>query len=398
MCGPTYANEIDSTRCIYSFGGKLMYFCEKFSDTVQILKITIHDEKCLKYISQALKNSCPNLKELRISCTDARKTQIEPGVLAAMPRLTVFSQSYAFLGYIQFPYEASWFLTSFAQAVVTAAPNLREVTLPWGYHPDLSNSKCLDSLTIGLNETDVREAVHFNVSELWHMLSQVGSQLVTLFFGETNLRHRVFRSKTWNKIEFRLPRSMPKLKTYGNLMLDVFECTDILKDFEKMPALKTLTLGRTTATRSTSLHETLQTISSSDKSFEGVKYLRIIEMHDPALLDGLKTAFPNLERLSVRTRHAEDVDVAGGVSGMQLGAVLQACEGGWEGLKHLEVGLPRNPERIGDVIKALLDCSNLYQGERVPTLTLRVFITSSDHKVSYEGYEIRVGKPLGFCC
>lgn len=91
-----------------------------------------------------------------------------------------------------------------------------------------------------------------------------------------------------------------------------------------------------------------------------MKNLKIHELQDPTLLEGLKTAFPNLVRLEVvavgRTDYREKE------SGMNLGVVLTAC-GGWVGLKHLKLRLPKYPEEILDIIQALLNGLELYKGK-----------------------------------
>ncbi|XP_035716508.1 uncharacterized protein LOC118439365 [Folsomia candida] len=48
---------------VADFGfGRLTHFCDKFSDIVQIMELSIEDEDCLKYIHQVLTNCCPNLR------------------------------------------------------------------------------------------------------------------------------------------------------------------------------------------------------------------------------------------------------------------------------------------------------------------------------------------------
>lgn len=202
------------------------------------------------------------------------------------------------------------------------------------------------------------DMVHLNVSELSRMLNQVGDQLVTLSLGKIN--ERILSYKTWHRIQFSLPRMMPKLKK-SQMMVDIFECTDILKDIEKMPVLKMLELGKSTATKSTCLNEILQTICNSGKILGSVRSLTILQMHDATLLKGLKTAFPNLESLAVKT--FGKMGEAGAVSGMELGVVLKGCTGGWERLKHLSLMLPKYSTKKVDVVKALLDSKDLYQGE-----------------------------------
>ncbi|XP_035711843.1 uncharacterized protein LOC110855286 isoform X1 [Folsomia candida] len=215
------------------------------------------------------------------------------------------------------------------------------------------------------------DMVHLNVSELSRMLNQVGDQLVTLSLGKIN--ERILSYKTWHRIQFSLPRMMPKLKK-SQMMVDIFECTDILKDIEKMPVLKMLELGKSTATKSTCLNEILQTICNSGKILGSVRSLTILQMHDATLLKGLKTAFPNLESLAVKT--FGKMGEAGAVSGMELGVVLKGCTGGWERLKHLSLMLPKYSTKKVDVVKALLDSKDLYQG----LTTFKVWgIRSSPH-------------------
>lgn len=253
-------DPVEAIAYLYSFGAKLMHFCDKFSEIVQILDISIHSEHCLRYVYLALKNHLPNLKELRINCyIGALEARIDqPGALAPKPKLALF----ALICRLK---EDTPFVTSLARRVIKASSNLREVTLPWGFHPDLSRSKCLDTLRIALDDIKGKDVVYFNGSELGRMLNQVADQLVTLSFGEDDESWDFLEPGTWNRMAFRFPRRMQRLKTYRNLMIDVLECTEILNDIEKMPVLETLVLGKSTATWSSCLVEILQNISKSGR-------------------------------------------------------------------------------------------------------------------------------------
>ncbi|OXA48163.1 hypothetical protein Fcan01_16884 [Folsomia candida] len=298
-----YGTEEPAAPAIYSFGAKLTHVSALFSDTIQTLEISICIVNFLKYVYQALKNSCPNLTQLQISCEEVESlnTPFQLGTITAKPRLTIFSLDYAVDG----DRTCISGLTSLVQEIINASPNLKEVTFPWGCHPDLAHSKCLDSLRIALSElSEEKDIVPFNGSELWRMLNQVGDQLVSLFFGENNEIQDISGLGRWKRIEFGLPKIMPKLKMYRNLFVDVFECTDILKNIEKMPVLNTLVLGKTTATKSTSLHDMLQTIFNSGKILGNVRNLKIIEMHDPTLLEHS----PNTSK-TVKTKNSASLAV-----------------------------------------------------------------------------------------
>ncbi|XP_035716456.1 uncharacterized protein LOC118439330 [Folsomia candida] len=343
------------TEVTDDFAFRVTLFCDKFSDIVQILELSI-DSDSLQYIHQVLTNCCPNLQQLRIFCgfTIRERILMEP----LPPKLKLTSFVLTAISKVQV-----WNLTSFAQVVVNASKNLREVTLPWGMHLNLKKLKFLDSLTIALNNLSSRHINRFKSSELSRMLNQIGHQLVTLGFGASDDMDTILDSKNWNRQEFRIPGKMSKLKKYRNVLVDVFQCDDVLQDLQRMPALTTLVIGKTFGTGSAGLHEYLQTIFNAKKVFGNVKILKIFEMHDRTLLEGLKTAFPNLVRLLLGTNSRTGDDG----EGMELGGVLKACVG-WVGLKHLELWLPLYPKEIMGVIKALLDGVQLYK--KLKTLTI----------------------------
>lgn len=110
------------------------------------------------------------------------------------------------------------------------------------------------------------------------------------------------------------------------------------------------------------VEETLEIMYEKKTILSSVIKLKISEMHDPRLLEGLKTAFPNLRELIVTT--SEEMDSRGEVSGMELGVVLKAC-GDWGTLKHLEIVVPSYPKQIMDIIQALLDAEakGVFKGE-----------------------------------
>ncbi|XP_035708095.1 uncharacterized protein LOC118435785 [Folsomia candida] len=325
----------------------MTHFCDKFSDNVQILELCINAVDCLRYIHQVLTNCCPNLTRLRIACSFTKTKQMLMDPLPPKAKLT----SFLFYSSRKPP-------VSFIQAVVNASPNLRELSIPWGIHPNFENSKSIDSLTIGARALQARRIDRFKPVEMSRMLNQIGDQLVTLGFGEYDEVVCITGSGNWDRQEFRLPRKMPKLQKYRNMLLDVFQCDDVLHDFEKMPVLKRLVLGKTYRTKSASLHEYLQTIFNAGKILGGVESLKIFEMHDPTLLEGLKTAFPNLVRLELDT--GDMTDHRGEESRMKWGPVLKACAG-WVGLKHLYLSLPTESDLVLDVIQGLLDGSELYK-------------------------------------
>ncbi|XP_035700984.1 uncharacterized protein LOC118433300 [Folsomia candida] len=346
--------EVEPTVFIYYFASRLSHFCDKFSDTVQILEFSIDNEVCLKYIHQALTNWCHNLRRLRVFCEFTTLKEISLDPLPPKRKLQAFI--------IYSPIQASVLgLTSFIQVVVNASPNLRNIKIPWGCFPNFANSKFLESLTISLEALCTHDIAAFEPSGLLRMLNQIGDQLVSLYFGESDQIQCIddYGLSNWTRKEFRLPKRMPKLEKYKNLLVDVFRCDDVLADFERMPVLKTLVIGKTDSTSSACLHEFLQTIFKAGKILGSVKNLKIFELHDPKLLEGLKTAFPNLVRLEVGT-HSR-TDERGEESGMKLGVVLKAC-GGWGGLKRIDLSLPRYPKEARDVIPALLEGRELFKG------------------------------------
>ncbi|XP_035703519.1 uncharacterized protein LOC110842643 isoform X4 [Folsomia candida] len=351
----------DPTRCIDAFATTLMHTCDKFSDVVQILEISIDYEECLKTVYQVLKHCCPNLKQLRIGITvnpyktsRSRGCEILPeSLLEPKTNLTLLTVS---------SNQVTPFLTSLIQVVVTASPNLMDVTLPWGFCPDFANSKRLETLMIALDRTraiDIAQA-DGNLSELSRMLDQVGDQLVSLSFRDVLRKEevRMIDFENSNPTGFRFPkRRMLKLQKFWNQMADIFQCDDLFRNIESLPGLETLVIGKVSK-KSNCVDEILRNIFHLNKIFGSMKNLKILEMHDPTLLDGLKTAFPNLESLDVKTFCK--TDFRGNVSQMELGVVLDAF-GRWEGLKSLLLRLPVFPNTIIDVIRALLEGKELYK-------------------------------------
>ncbi|OXA53524.1 uncharacterized protein LOC118435869 [Folsomia candida] len=351
----------DPTRCIDSFATTLMHTCDKFSDLVQILEISVDYEECLKTVYQVLRNCCPNLKQLRIGFTfspyrrkRSRGCEILPEPLPEpKSNLTLLAVS---------SNRVTPFLTNLIKVIVAASPNLRNVTLPWGFFPDFANSKRLDTLLIVLDGPQIIDIAREdgNLSELSRILAQVGDQLVRLTFCDYLRKEDVLLIDfgNLNPTGFRLPtRKMLKLKKFRNQMADIFQCDDLLRNIESLPVLETLVIGKVSI-KSNCVDEILRNIFHSGKIFQTMKNLKIFEMHEPTLLDGLKTAFPNLESLEVKT--FSRTDFRGDVSRMELSVVLDAF-GRWEGLKRLLLRVTVFPDKLVNVIRALLEGKELYK-------------------------------------
>lgn len=317
------------------------------------MDIFFPSESCLSSVYLILKNFCPNLKQLRISC---KFNEPNPGLLSSSSfslkqKLTLFTlRSNAVTPY----------LASFAQRIVTASPNLREVTLPWGLCPQFVNSPNLESLTIALDGIKPSDLAHANdkFADLSRMLNQVGDQLVKLCFqnvssvGVTDLDEDFddFESR----IKFQLPSKMPKLRTFRNEMMEICECDDLFQDIER---LETLEIGNASE-NSKCVEQVLQNICKSNKILARLKNLEVIGMHDHVLFAELTTVFPNLERLKVDTFAMADDEE----NEMHLDVVLEAC-GDWKQLKHLDLALPTRIERIMDFFQTLWDNEELFQRE-----------------------------------
>ncbi|XP_021965561.1 uncharacterized protein LOC110860770 [Folsomia candida] len=337
----------------YAFSAKLMHLGLRFSDRIQILDMRIYFEHGLKPIFQVLKNSCPNLKQLRIRCgyrVDKHGVIPDGEVpLPQKPNLTVFELR-STTG------TPSPTLTTFTQLVVNASPNLRKVTLPLGFYPDLETLKFIDSLTLEVDsfrQLDVA-LTDFKPSDLTRMVGQVGGQLVHLAFcyfyadgryGASN--DRDLNNSTQSG--FHLPEKMSKLRTFKNDMVDIVHHADLWEDVKGMPAMEMLKLGKISK-RSKSVDTILKNRPETERISTSVTDLRIHELHDPGLLEGFKTAFPNLKTLWVDNKEA----------GMKLGVVLKACMG-WSGLNHLHIRLPTYAKKTWDIIKPLLDSMELYK-------------------------------------
>ncbi|XP_021959194.2 uncharacterized protein LOC110855071 [Folsomia candida] len=364
------ATSIRGRTPLYSFATKLMHTCDKFSDTVQILDVSIAHEACLSPVYQVLKNCCPNLKQVRISCTFLPVSNSGSDDHAVSRDLVVGKKA-NLTGFAFTSTRVTPRVPKLIEAVVAAAPNLREAILPWGIYPDFANSKFLTSLKISLDGVQPNRPglVDRNLAELTRMLTQVSDRLEKLSF-----RLKFFEFKYLRKMfrtGFRFPRRMPKLRKFRNELGDVLVSADFLRDLEAMPVLQTLVISDRLR-RSKSLREILQNVCDAENNFfANVTKLVLMEVHDPRLVGGLKTAFPNLESLKVDTY--DEMDSDGRMSKMGLGVVLSACVG-WERLKCLNLALPMYPGRIGDVIEALMDSRELYT--HLKTVLIRTYSES----------------------
>ncbi|OXA55152.1 uncharacterized protein LOC118435535 [Folsomia candida] len=363
-------DDEEPTHWIDTFAYKLAHICDKFSDNVQILEITITYSACLQPIFQILKNCCPNLKQLEINYEANEdesdfSTEILPLPLPLKPKLTLLT--------VTSEAQVTPSFTRILQLVINASPNLREATLPWGFYPDLSNSKLLDSLTVEMNIVRPFKEVlaEFKPSELSNLLNQVGDQLVNLSFSCANNSGlpTMYEVDDWNDLNltrFHFPRKMSKLQKFENNLLDVFQHQRL--DIKRLPALKTLLIGNVSE-ESRGVDELLENIYQSKKVFVSVRNLAILAIQDPELLEGLKTAFPNLEKLELDTGCKIDFDGATGM--MELDEVFNVCKG-LEGLKHLNLALPQFSKPTLNVVQTLFDRADLYK--RLKTLEIFIYM------------------------
>ncbi|XP_035713226.1 uncharacterized protein LOC118437880 isoform X2 [Folsomia candida] len=350
------SKRISCAGATYRFAAKLMHLCHIFSDQVQILETLIETGDYLPSIFHVFKHSCPNLKQFRINCIFNNAEDIPTGeILVAplpqKPNLTVFELNSE---------QSSPALTSFIQLVVNASPNLRKVTLPWGSYPDLKNSKFLDSLTLKLDhmrppDISLRDLKPLDLARL---LNQVGDQLVHLSFSYIYANSRFSMEDNYDldnstSSGFRLPRKMSKLRTYKNDLIDIIQHADLWQDIVGMPALESFKIGKI-CKKSTSMDAILKKLLETKRILTNVTDLNINELYDPKLLEGLKTAFPNLTTLALDTFHKKEM------GGMELGVVLKACAG-LDTLNHFHLWLPTYPERMRDTIEALLIGRDLYK-------------------------------------
>ncbi|OXA41925.1 uncharacterized protein LOC110859585 isoform X2 [Folsomia candida] len=363
-----------SLTSIYSFSAKLLHLSDKFSDKIQILDVCIEYENCLDSVYRALKNWCPNLKEIRITCpleVNINVNLVPVGgpvlyeELDKKSNLTVFSVSSK---KVEIPR-----LASFIRLVVNASPNLKEIKIPLGFCPDFGNSKCLESLRISLDGAqpiDLARAI-LDHSELSRMLEHVKDQLVTLAFGyvEDGMKCMQGDYKELKRVGFKLGRKFPKLRNLHIDIVDVFEMTDFIQSLEGMQALERLEIGKTFR-HSTCVDKLLHGICESGKIFASVTNLRVKAMDDVLFYEGrLKTGFPNVARLQV--------DMLG-TEGMRLASLFRAlC--GWRALKHLNLTVPIYHVCHGLFFRVLLLCKELYQ--QLKSLELNAY-----HKIQMTTY------------
>ncbi|OXA54625.1 hypothetical protein Fcan01_10498 [Folsomia candida] len=349
---------MDPAHWIDTFGYRLTHICDKFSDIVQILEISLEYEPCLQSVYQVLKNCCPNLKKLRINFEDNEYEpdlgiEILPGPLLRRPNLTLLK--------VTCEVQVTPSLTSLLQLIVNASPNLRKATIPWGFYPNFANSKRLDSLRVELDfPWPIEYAMEdFKPVELSRLLKKVGDQLVNLTFSRPGNYlmppcDKAYNFKNSSKTRFKLPRTMSKLQKFENEMVDIFQHQRL--DIERLPALKTLRIGKILE-KSRRVDKLLENLYKAEKVFTSVENLAILEIQDPKLLDGLKTAFPNLKRLELDTRCKKYFKG-------ELGEMLNTCKG-LEGLKYLHLMVSTFSEPRLNIILTLLDSAELYKELKV---------------------------------
>ncbi|XP_035711675.1 uncharacterized protein LOC110855079 [Folsomia candida] len=319
----------DEPRHIYSFAYKLLHFSDKFSDRIQTLEIFLAYENCLKFVHQVVKNCGPALKQYRLTCKFQTSTDLDltpenklilESSLQQKPNLTSFSLSSNMV---------TPFLTSLAQVVVNSAPNLGEVTLPWGFYPDLANSKGITSLTITLYGVHLKTipSAKTYLSHLTRMLTQVRDQLISLYFSCLDSTSGI--KGTDEEINthsgFQIPNRMIKLRKFVNEFVDIFPCEDLLQG--NISGLETLVLGKAFI-ESTRMDELFKKVNDTNNILENVKNLTLSGVHDPKLLDDPK--------LDLRRFFGSNVM---GPARVTFPLALKACIG-WEKLKHLNLAVP----------------------------------------------------------
>lgn len=345
------------------YSSKLNPVCAKFTNSVQILEISIHSETPLHSVLLALKNSCLNLTKLRLLCQfDSPDWESQ---IIWLSQIKVFgSENYEEFLQEELPQKpnltlfsvrsnhVTQFVTNFTRQVINASPNLRELTLPWKVYPDLANSKCIKSLTIELQPGDVFQ-VNIDHSHFSRMMNQVCDQLVKLsFVDKGEMRSHNFRAP--NPPGFQLPRNMSKLEVIRNEITDIFHCDDHFKDIGDLSNLRTLVFGTTNIW----VDEILQNLFHTNKILAHVKNLGLIELHDPAVLEELAKTFPNLGRLQLETCR----EFCEHVCDNEFGDFLKSC-GSFKRLNHLTLTHPIYPRKIVDFIKPFFELLQSCEGE-----------------------------------
>ncbi|XP_035713587.1 uncharacterized protein LOC118438022 [Folsomia candida] len=233
-------------------------------------------------------------------------------------------------------------------------------------HMPLSQIKWLN---IALNKVHPCEIQYTpNVSKLSRMLHQVDDQLVNLCFGTVQndlllMSDDEYDYENSSQIGFHLSKKMPKLRKFSNRIVEMFRCADFLQNIEMMPLLETLVLGRDLA-EVRGVDDILRGICNAKMILPSVRKLELIELYDPRLLDGVATAFPNVERLEMVRLLAKELKEE---VRLDVGVVLEACRG-LSALKHLKLTLSVYPAEMVDFIQGLLQGRELFQ--RLTTLEI----------------------------
>ncbi|XP_021952814.1 uncharacterized protein LOC110849687 isoform X1 [Folsomia candida] len=168
------------------------------------------------------------------------------------------------------------------------------------------------------------------------------------------------------RIGFQFPQ-MKNLEEFRNNMLDCFSCGDHLQDIctARMPALEILHITK----RDNTVDDLLRNIITKQDLFSGVKNLRLENVRNPESITGLKTAFPNLETLSIYQFNADESSLL-----MEVGPHLQVCAP--LGLKYLNLYLSNRHEKLSEFVQGFLICGELLPS--LKTLEIESFSGVSD--------------------
>lgn len=163
-------------------------------------------------------------------------------------------------------------------------------------------------------------------------------------------------------VDLHIPK-MKKLKEFQNSALNWLSCGDKLQAIctARIPTLQTLRLS--TSSTAKSLACLLRNVMKEKDLFSGVKNLHVTNLHDPEVIAGLKTPFPNLESLSIVQTDMDSCQV------IEMEPYLRAF--GSLGLEFLEIDLGAffHGAKLSEFLKGFSNCGELLSGTRKTIIT-----------------------------
>ncbi|XP_021960318.1 uncharacterized protein LOC110856168 [Folsomia candida] len=330
-----------------SLDTKLLHVSRHFGHCIENFSIAISNPD---FLPEILQNSCPLLKTLEIKFKserfESKSADLRPCILHNLISIKIIDDDYR--RHPQFFKMTQWLLNS--------APALTHFSYSGCQPPDLSRNKFIKHLRLEIPMIKRSNLWSANYMRKVNLLLDQVKDTVEVFWLSTDYLDLT------SDVELKIPK-MKKLKVFQNWMVDIFSGGDKMQDIctARIPTLQTLLIATTSGA---SLAKLFRNIMQEKDSFSGVKDLDVTELRSPRLISGLKTPFPNLERLRICLFEEDEPPF------IPLQAYLKAC--GSLGLKHLEMDLSLyyGGGNVSEFLRDFSNCGELLAG--LKTLVLKV--------------------------